>query len=185
MNIKTLLSSKPIIKSLACFILVLCSFYMQGQDWQRYKSDSFEILLPKLPEKRSKDLYTGLGMLKTVNYSVKPEVEDANFFYSINVVEYPAELISVDSMDLIDTMMVAHVNELSATLKSKIIYATESKYQGRPSYLFRLMDDLSGQVVKGRVVFAYDRMYSFMVFTLKDKSLNDNIDKFLESLRIL
>lgn len=185
MNKKTHLVGTYFNLLITALIFLFCSLQIKGQEWQRYKSDSFEIFLPKLPEKRTKNLYTGLGMLKTVNYSVKPEAADANFFYSINIVEYPSELISLDSTDLIDTMMVAHVNELSATLKSKIIYATESNYQGRPSYLFRLMDDLSGQVVKGRVVFAYDRMYSFMVFTLKDKSLNDNIDKFLDSLRIL
>lgn len=175
-----------VIGNFAClFFFIITSTQVQSQDWQRFKSDSFDILLPKFPEKRMKNLNTELGMLPSISYSVKPEDSDPNFFYSINIVEYPEDIIHADSVTLIDTMIVASVDQLCTILKSKKVYASVSKYNGHHSYVFRLMDDLSGQVVKGRAVFAYNRMYSFMVFTLKDKSLNDNIDKFFNSLRFL
>lgn len=152
--------------------------HLQAQSWHALVTDSIGLNFPSVPQARAKQLYTDMGMLYTKNYSLDAKEDKNNFLYSLNIVTYPETSFSESDLD---TMLLTSIDQLCLTLKSKLIYANRELKNDRPFYLFRMMDDISGQVVKGLMTFAHQRMYTAMVFTMREKSLNSDMDKFLDS----
>ncbi len=174
----------------ASFIVLFLFFSISvfGQDnWLIYKSpeNDFKVKLPKDPALRSKELNTELGMLATQNFSVAMDKKDKNFFYSINVVRYPSATFSKDSTEFINETLTSSIDALSTNLKCKLVYKNETTVSGHKAFLFRLTDDFSGQVVKGIEVLKDDKLYTLTVFTMLDRSLNADIDKFLLSFELI
>lgn len=170
------------------YTVFLISFWcadLYGQsEWKKFLplDGKFQILFPAQPEIRSRDLNTELGMLKSYNYSVKTDKDHPNFLYSVNVVEYPENTFHQDSLLLIDDVLYETILNLSEKLKCKITYENEIMINSESrSKIFRLTDDLSGQVVKGIVVLKDNVLYTVNVFTMKEKSLNQFMDKFINS----
>jgi hypothetical protein len=164
------------------FIFSCCFLSAQGS-WIKYApiDNSFSVLFPGIPQERAKDLNTELGMLKTKNLSVALDKKDKNFLYSINIVTYPNATFTKDSTVYNDELLISNIDALSTNLKCKLVYKNKTTVSGEDAYLYRLTDDQSGQVVKGIVVIHQDAIYTLSVFTMIDRSLNDDIDKFLLS----
>jgi hypothetical protein len=162
---------------------------VSGQEtWMSFRpiENDFQVLFPDLPETKEKDLHTDeIGIIKTVSYNVKFDKKENNFLYSINLVIYPDETFNEDSTDYNLMVMKNSVEEMSRLLKCPIVYIGEDNLGARPALSYRLMDELSGQVVKGMIVRNQDTIYTLSVFTLKDKSLNDDIDKFIKSFAFI
>jgi hypothetical protein len=171
---------------LFCFLLLLGS--VRGQDkWITFHpiENDFEIEFPDIPETKEKDLHTEIGVLKTVSYNVKQDKKSDNFLYSVNLVVYPDLTFHEDSTEYNKLVLQNSVEELSRLLKCEIVYSTESTVSDLPSISFRLMDEMSGQVVKGCAVRNHNTVYTATVFTMKDRSLNADIDRFLNSFLLL
>jgi hypothetical protein len=171
------------------FIIILGSHFLSAQEtWMSFRpiENDFQVLFPDLPETKEKDLHTDeLGIIKTVSYNVKFDKKANNFLYSINLVIYPDDTFNEDSTDYNLMVLKNSVDEMSRLLKCPIVYVGEEFLGTRPALSYRLMDELSGQVVKGFIVRNQDTIYTLSVFTLKDKSLNDEIDKFLKSFAFI
>lgn len=171
-------------------IISLISFLSSTaqETWMSFRpiENDFQVLFPDLPETKEKDLHTDeLGILKTVSYNVKSDKKATNFLYSINLVIYPDDTFIDDSIDYNNMVLKNTVEELSRMLKCPIVYASEENLGSKQAISYRLMDELSGQVVKGLVVRKEDTIYTLSVFTLKDKSLNEDIDKFIKSFAFI
>ena len=168
------------------FSLLFCLKLQIGfcqTEWKYFSptDSSFTVLLPGQPMQKTKQLHTALGMLPFTNYSYAIEKYEDNFLYSINVVTYPDLNFEEDSIQFNETVMKASVEALSVNLKCEVVYVQTKLLDDENGMVFRLMDNLSGQVVKGQIGIKNDKMYTLTVFTMKDKSLNDNMDKFLDS----
>ncbi len=168
------------------FLSILTTAYSQTT-WQTYESidHDFKVLLPELPKVKSKNLITEIGSLLTKNYSVSLDKKSTNFFYSINTVNYPPLTFSKDSTAYNNEVINSHIDALSTNLKCKLVYKNEIQISGEAAYLFRLSDEVSGEVVKGQIVLYKDKIYTVTVFTLLDRSLNSDIDKFLSSFELI
>jgi hypothetical protein len=170
------------------FIILGNSCIYAQEAWMPFRpiENDFQVLFPDLPETKEKDLHTDeLGIVKTVSYNVKFEKKAKNFLYSINLVTYPEDTFNEDSTDYNLIVLKNSVDEMSRLLKCPIVYVGEEFLGTRPALSYRLMDELSGQVVKGFIVRNQDTIYTLSVFTLKDKSLNDEMDKFLKSFAFI
>jgi hypothetical protein len=173
---------------LRLFLLLLFSLlahsYSNAQKWQSYafKDTGLSIDFPSEPTVKVKDLNTSIGMLKSTNYSVKPEKSDANFLYSLNVIKYPEGTFDKDSVDTNNAVMQSLVQGLAEEFKSKIVYSSSSQIFNNAAIVYRIIDDVSGQVVKGQVCIKGDIAFILSVFTTKEKSLNDKMDKFTSSM---
>jgi hypothetical protein len=171
-------------------LIIIFSFVTaQSQNnWISFRpiEGDFQVNFPGLPDTKEKDLHTEIGVLKTTSYNVKLDQKSStNFLYSVNLVVYPDETFNEDSIEYNHLVMQNSVSELSRLLKCSIVYISEQSLNNKPALTFRLMDELSGQVVKGVVVRNLDTIYTVNVFTMKDKSLNDDIDKFLSSFSLI
>lgn len=173
----------------ACLLflfLIVYSTAIAQQDWQFYEADDFgfSVLLPEKPRVKSKEFDTEIGKLVTNNYSVELDKKSNNFLYTINTVQFPKATFSKDSIAYNDEVMRSHLQELSTTLKCKLVYQNPATISDENGYIFRLTDERSGQVVKGCITLYNDKIYTITVFTLLDRSLNGDIDRFLNSFKL-
>ncbi len=172
------------------FTIILFTFFndLIGQDaWSVYKSpeNDFEVNMPGLPSIKNKDLHVEIGTLKHTSYNLKMDPKDKNFLYSIHKVTYPESTFNNDSIELNYIILTESIKSMSELLKCKIVYVNNDVYEGNLCNKFRLTDDLSGQVVKGVTIMNNDRIYTLMSYTMLDRSLNDDIDKFLNSFHLI
>jgi hypothetical protein len=159
----------------------------ESKQWIKFKpiENDFEVELPDIPETRDKDLHTDLGVLKTISYNVKKDKKSNNFLYSLNLVIYPDDTFHEDSLEYNNLVMQNTIEEMSRLLKCPIVYMAQTQVNQKHAFTYRLMDEKSGQVVKGIVVRNFDVIYSLGVFTLKDRSLNSEIDRFIDSFKLI
>lgn len=153
-------------------------------EWERVKLADYpySIQFPGKPEMKQKIINTTLGEQGILSLTYKPETEDAVFFYSLQVVDYPEGTYHQDSIDLIHKSLDESLLVLAETLKCKITY--QSELDDHNSRIFRLEDSVSKQTVKGKMYLDRDTLIYCFAFTTIEKSLNSNIDHFLDSLQI-
>lgn len=167
------------------FVFLFLGSFLHGQNsWKRYTLGDHQILVsfPNAPREDKKELYTQVGTLPSVSLTYAPAVEeDKNFLYSAQWVQYPEFTFPEDSIDLIALTLHETIVALSDNLKCKIIYENDSP-EGRNVKIFRLEDAKSRQAVKGKIIIFKDYLITAAVFTTIEKSLNDNIDTFLQSV---
>jgi hypothetical protein len=174
-------------KACLLFLFSIVSLVVNAQqDWHIYEANDidFSVLLPEKPNVKVKELNTEIGKVITNNYSVSLDKKSNNFLYTINTVQFPKATFSKDSTSYNDEVMQSHLQELSTTLKCKLVYQNPVTISDENGYIFRLTDDRSGQVVKGCITLYNDKIYTITVFTLLDRSLNSDIDRFLNSFKL-
>ena len=168
-----------------CLFLFAFGINAFGQEeWERIKLADYpySIQFPGKPEVKQKLISTTLGEQGILSVTYKPESDDPVFFYSLQLVEYPEGTYHQDSVDLIHKSLDESLIVLSETLKCKVTY--QSEIDNHASRIFRLEDSLSKQAVKGKMYLDRDTLIYCFAFTSIEKSLNNNVDHFLDSLQI-
>jgi hypothetical protein len=179
--------------SLILRLLILSSFlYLEGlysQDtWKVFKAvdGDFSVLVPADMNSHTDTIQTSVGAVLNKTYFVNQVEGDPNFLYAIQCNYYPIGSFPADSTELIDEFLKESLISISEVTKTGIVYKSERSFQSKyKSYIARLANNETGMSVKTFLVIVDDAFYSLQVYTANDKSLNDNIDKFLDSFKIL
>lgn len=144
----------------------------------------FEVLLPSEPIIQEKMVPSSIGSLKNVSFHVSSEEDKPNIYYAVQLIYYPEGSFIQDSMDMISEFLTEAVSSIANTTRTGVVYRnilTEGKY---PSILYRLADNEKGIGFKGKMILAGSVFYSLQVMFEKSKSLNKEMDKFLNSFKI-
>ena len=169
-------------------ILLLTTSMAAGQkDWITYKADavlSFEVQVPSELGVKTKDITTDLGVMTTTTYAHEGTNDDMNFLYVVNVVEYPSGTFPKDSLDLKNEFLEQSIKSMSDGIDGELVYQSEISEEGNGiGRLFRLKYNEGYGVIKGKVFIKDDVFITLQVYTIKEKSLNDEMDLFLDSFR--
>ena len=167
------------------FVIFLSNICISQEKWSQFESDQFTILAPGKLEKKTKKITTEMGEVNTINYSLVFEKEHPNYLYTINVIEYPTGTINKDSLATIQEMINETLSGLEENLQSKIQYTSSLDIDYTNGYIFRMINETKGLITKGKIIVFNDYLYTLMVYTTKEKSLNREMDKFLDSFKIL
>ena len=167
------------------FILILFPTLSYGQDsWVKFKADdgmSFSIDAPGEMEKSSKKIKTAVGELTTLTYAYQGTEEDPNYLYLINFVTYPESTFPDDSISLISDYLDNSILSSVENVAGDLIYASDlEKDHGK---LFRIKYNDGNAIIKGKSYIINDVFVSLQVFTVQSKSLNDEMDYFLDSFK--
>jgi len=178
-----------------CLLLVLVvqlGFVDQlfGQDgWVKYKADavlSFQVDVPAEMGVKTKKIPTDLGEMTTTTYAHEGKEEDLNFLYVINVVEYPSGSFPADSTYLKDQFLDEALQSMVYGIEGDIVYQSNlSDDKNGQGKLFRLKYDNGFGVIKGKTYIKDDVFITLQVYTTRDKSLNEEMDYFLDSFTAL
>ena len=175
-------------KSIAFFLIVfiLGSNSTTAQnDWIKFESDgalTFSVDVPGEMEKTTNSFKTAVGELDVVNYAFQGGEDDPNYLYLINMVKYPEGTFPKDSIDLVEEFLNNAIETSVAKVKGELIYSSSIK--NGLGKLFRIKYNEGGAIIKGKSFINKDVFISLQVFTIERKSLNDEMDVFLDSFRM-
>ena len=155
-------------------------------DWKKFtpKGQPFEVFAPGEMKYGEKNLLTDVGEVKVVTYMHQGDNNDPNFIYLINYVDYPDGTFHPDSTELIDDLFKISIKTNLNDLKGELIYNTKINYRLYSGMLYRATYNSGKAVIKSKMYLIGDRFYALQVYTLSEKSLNPEMDKFLDSFKI-
>lgn len=165
------------------FLLILGQF----SDWKLFESDKgrFSILVPGLMSEKKNEVETEIGTLTYHIYFHKPEAENAdNFLYMVSYCDYPEGSVHSDSTELLADFFEATVESSVFSVNGDLFYSTDMDYKGYPGKLWRVNYGDNTAAIKTKAFMIENRYYAVQAITLRDKSLNSAIDKFLDSFQV-
>ena len=170
-------------------ILIFCTSSSAQDDWIVYKADailSFEVQVPAEMGIKTKKINTDLGVMTTTTYAHESPKDAANFLYVVNIVEYPPGTFPVDSTELAIDFLSEALQSIVEGLEGDLVYQSELNEEGNgQGILFRLKYNDGYGVIKGKTYIKDDVFITLQVYTTKDKSLNDEMNLFLDSFKTM
>jgi hypothetical protein len=184
-NIKIYMTKHLIVSLLLLHIITIPSG-IEAQSWIRFKPDGqpFEVYVPGEMKNGEKKILTKVGELHPITWLYQAKADESNYLYSVSYVDYPEGTFHSDSTELIQELFKVSIETHISDLNGKLIYESESPYLSYPGILYRASYNNNKAVVKSRMILSGDRFYALQVYTLSEKSLNPDMDKFLDSFKI-
>ena len=157
---------------------------LSGQEWkvfQSYEGD-FSVMTPGMMEQKRATITTELGDfdVHTLFYNSQDTV--SNYLYLINFYDLPEEMLPPDSTTLAMEFLLNTMDQSVSDLGGDLQYSTEVEIGNHPGLMWRSRSD--EKVVKSRAYVINNRFYMLQVFSVPSKSLNADVDKFLESFTL-
>ena len=154
--------------------------------WIEYSSkySDFTVSVPSTMDHKEDLFLTDMGKIEFHSYRCEPGNEDRNALYMLHHYSYPDSLLSLDTTGLIDELFQATIEESVNNLLGTLDYSTEISYKDHPGILYRIKYNKGKAVVKSKAYVIGDEFYVLQVFATTDNSINDTMDKYLDSFRI-
>ena len=182
------MKASPKLPGLLLIILFATLYELKAQEnWQIYKpdDDSFSVLLPCQAETGLKNLLTDVGILEVKTVMCQADDDHPNRLYLINYTDYPEGSFHPDSSELIqeffDITIAQHVRDLNG----EVIYQAENNLGKYPGRIYRAVYNKGNTFVKSVIYLVNDRFYSIQVYALLPRSINNAMDTFINSFKIL
>ncbi len=183
-----------VLKRISIWFLVGMSTSVMAQstnwsDWVTFKAKdgSFSMAAPAEPEYLSKEITTSVGAMELHSYMVAPTYadENPNLMYLVEYYDYPEGTFPEDSVELKQFFYDQTAQATSFEIGGKLSYSSKSVIDGIEGMLYRCQYKNGTYVMKSRMFFVGDRFYHIKVYSEKDTSLNDEMDWYLDSFRLL
>jgi hypothetical protein len=170
------------------FSIISILSFIQVNDWNRFESEkgNFSVLVPGKMTQKKDTVETEIGNLTYHIYFHKPELEDAdNFLYMVSYCDYPEGTVHSDSTELLAEFFEATVESSTFSVNGELYYSSDIEYRGYPGKIWRVNYGDNTAAIKTKAFVIGNRYYAIQAITLRDKSLNAAIDKFLDSFQLL
>lgn len=168
------------------FIFFCTNGAVFGQKWVKFspKGQPFEILCPGEMKNGEKKLITEIGEIHPVTWVYQGMENENNYIYSISYVDYPEGTFHPDSTELINEFFKVSMDTHIKDIKGELVYKAPANYYSYPGVMYRASYNQNRAVAKSRMIMAGDRFYALQVYTISEKSLNEDMDRFLNSFEI-
>lgn len=178
------------LKKYVVYILpILCLWLsiplFSQQNWQKFSpsGQNFEILSPGEMKNGEKNILTDIGSIQPVTWLHQGTSGDPNYLYLVSYIDYAEGTFHQDSTEMIHELMDVSIETQVKTLSGDLVYKSDAPFGMYPGVIFRASYNKNSAVVKGRIILIRNRLYILQVYTLSEKSLNPEMDKFLDSFK--
>ena len=157
-------------------------------NWEVFKSydGKFQILSPGEMVEKINPIKTEVGEMKYITYIHQSESKAAdNLVYMISYCDYPENSIHSDSTDLVNEFFETTVSTAVESVHGELQYSTEINLGDYPGRLWRINYNEGNALIKTKSFLVGRRYYSVQAITLKDRSMNLSMDKFLDSFSLI
>jgi hypothetical protein len=174
------------------FVLIVPFVYAQKSEWvYRTYEGAFEVKSPAVLQCGQKtysgdSLYTSLEITNCV-FQEEYEKDGKRFkgkIYMVNIMKYPPSTIQEDSIALIRQLLEEsipdHINKFAATT----VYKAESDYLNSPGLTYRLSYNDNKSMLKAKLIWANDRLFTIQCYHSTAQSLDNDIDRFINSFKL-
>jgi hypothetical protein len=169
-------------------LILLISFALYFTTWEEYINyeGRFRILTPGALTLKVDTVETAVGKIAYHTFYLQTMEKGAdNLFYMVSYCDYPENTFPTDSTALIEAFFQNTVEAAGESVKGNVMYASDFQLQDFPGKIWRI-DYLDGKaVIKTKALLVNDRFYSIQTISHRDKNINHDGEKFLESFRIL
>ncbi|MFT5169115.1 MAG: hypothetical protein ACI8P3_004363 [Saprospiraceae bacterium] len=157
--------------------------------WEWFTSETglFSVLTPGEMIEKVEKSETAVGELSYHTFYYQPEDDkDAdNFLYMVSYCDYPEGSIHSDSLELLKDFYDATIETSVHSVKGELFYQSDIKSGGYPGKIWRVNYGDNAAAIKTKAFLVKNRYYAVQTITLRDKSLNPSVDKFLDSFKII
>lgn len=173
-----------------CVILFTCLFSAWTIDstWEEYVSidGKFRIMMPGAVTKKVNEVDTPIGKLSyhTVLHQTTDDKAD-NLVYMVSYCEYPSNAIHSDSVYLVKDFFETTINTAVESVEGVLQYSSEINLRDYPGRIWKVSYNDGKALIKTKAFLIKNRYYSIQTITLKEKSLNISIDRFLDSFELI
>lgn len=175
MNIKVLM---------VLLIGILGSQMSIGQEWKVYESleGQFSILTPGLMEKKRATISTGIAPFDVHTFFYNTKDTSGNFLYLLNYYDFPEDMMHKDSTDLAMEFLLNTMDQSVSDVEGDLQYSNPVFLGSHQGLMWRSRSKKG--VVKCKAFIINNRFYMLQVFSIPDKALNSDVDRFLESFTL-
>jgi len=173
--------------SILLFFLFIFSGFVT-QTWTRYDNfeGRFSILSPGEFTAAVDTIETDIGKIDYhVFYYQEPDKEADNLFYMVSYCDYPSETVHSDSVHVLDEFFKTTIQTAASSVDGELMYVDETEFNEFPGRKWRI-NYLGGQaVIKTRAYLVGQRYYAMQTIALREKSLNNESEEFLNSFKLV
>ena len=178
------------MRKIAPFIILIAflSMAMNQPSWEVFQSfhGKFKVLTPGEMIKKENPIKTEIGDLNYITYLHQPsEKNPDNLVYMVSYCDYPKYSIHSDSTELVEDFFKTTVETAVESVKGELSYSSEITMNEFPGRLWRVDYNDGQALIKTKSFLVKNRYYSIQVISLKEKGMNLQIDKFLDSFSLL
>lgn len=101
--------------------------------------------------------------------------------FMVNVLKYPDEFVSADSVDIIKELLTSSIPPSISGHATNILYQNFIQYGNDHGISYRLNYNENKMSVKTKAFFINNSLISIQVYTAKGHTLHNCIDKFIDS----
>jgi len=168
---------------------VLC-FSLPGisQSWKQHHSypGMFSILAPEEMQTKTDTIKTALGGLVqhiTFYHDKRPDGE--NNVYMVTWFDYPEGVMHHDSTELVQALFDETVEAAAFSVAGNVRWSSDIRYGPFPGRFWRVDYKDGRGVIKTKAWLVRNRYYAVQVVTRRDRALNYQADKFMDSFRLM
>lgn len=167
-------------------IVMLWQIVLTGQEgWKRFSppDEKFSILVPCEMQYGEKSLLTDVGKLTTKTWMCQPADDHPNKLYILSFVDYPDGTFHPDSLEIAESLFDITITQNVKDLGGELLYQTDISKENQPGKLYRVSYNKNKSVMKSVIFLSGDRFMALQVYALTPRSLNPEMDIFLDSLK--
>jgi hypothetical protein len=170
------------------FTILISSFgFVKSEEWFLYESQEFSIRFPYQPKSETRINKTVLGEMKDTRITYHPDYTelDDNIEYGIGYFELNDSILTkIKTIPTFDIFRIA-IDESVRNSDGQLLSERKIKLDGFPGREIKTKSKTGIATSKCRMYFVNKRMYMMLVITRKEKNLNNSINKFLNSFKLL
>jgi hypothetical protein len=159
-----------------------------SQVWKQHHSfeGKFSILAPDTMLTRTDTIKTPLGNLaQHITFYQDQQPEGENKVYMVTWFDYPAGVMHHDSTELVQALFDETVEAAAFSVAGNVRWSTDISYGLYPGRMWRVDYKDGRGVIKTKALFVRNRYYAIQVVTRKERALNYDADKFIDSFRLM
>jgi hypothetical protein len=160
--------------------------FVYPQDWVAFDTANCKILFPVKPEESSQTLNTGLGAVTLYmhTYEVPDDKKDDNMVYSLTETEYPADKISSDKKDMVESFFKSYATGAVNNVHGTLLSETKKEINGYPGSEIRINYNNGLATIVMRSFLVKNKMYIMQVITPPAHDHNKSMEKFMDSFAL-
>ncbi len=166
-------------------ILSFTPFVSYSQNWRVNTFDSLQFVVssPEPLIKKTKESLTEVGKQVVHSFGLKPKNKE-NLIYQVIVLQYPVGSFPKDSIDLKNSVLSSLIEDTVIDENSDLIYSESTGQQGIKGMQWRI-HNRNQIVIRSKAFVFKDRVYIVQVMSEMQKSLNKDVDKFMDSFQFM
>ena len=168
------------------YLLLILSISLFQGTWINFEPPNMgvRVYVPAEMDSKAIEIETDLGIVNLYSYSHQ-QVEDPGNIFMLNLNLYEEGTFHPDSTSLNSEFLETTLEELLTNLKGELDYSEPFKIQKHLALKYRMKYNQNGTIAKGKMVLKNDILYIVQVFTSSEKSLNEDMELYLNSFKML